>query len=87
MPKMKRPGSPILFFLCMSAILITGYLNDHNSCVRSNSLVDELNRALVVNFHAPPVFKDRLKCGFPFPQVEPDSLAKFRNSTAHPPKR
>jgi ABC-type sugar transport system substrate-binding protein len=32
----RRPGSPILFFIVVIFMLGIGYVGDHNSCTRSN---------------------------------------------------
>lgn len=34
----KRPGSPVLFFICMATILAIGFQTDHNSCVRGQGV-------------------------------------------------
>lgn len=35
-PKLKRPGSPVLFAICMVTILAIGWLSDNRSCIRQS---------------------------------------------------
>lgn len=42
----RRPGSPILFFICMLTVLAIGWRADHVSCVRT----DVLRSSLAVNY-------------------------------------